>query len=373
MLDEVAYHGATQAYLWGVPILANYAWASEQRRLEGPLTFITYDSVDEKRGILTSNMVTPYLLAFPNLRETGPLVIEIPPGATGGIMNDFMMRNITDTGVVGPDGGRGGKYLVLHDSWAEPDGHGADFVVRSKTWNFWAGSRILDTNPDAINRIRAAHRIYPLGNEVETRIVPIATREYRGWQPDGIAYWEMLHEVIQIEDFADEFPLMMQYLARVGIEKGKPFAPDERQQAILLRAEAVGGQMAVALSAGRNLTREPFYDDGSQWSVHLGGLSNAQHTNPQTGMYELDGLVSYTWEAFAMSDGMMQPTIGRGSKYLAAYADSEGRWLNGSYTYRLRLPANVPARQFWLAGSGPPWRLNRPQPLVQEPAHCGRQ
>jgi hypothetical protein len=64
-------------------------------------------------------------------------------------------------------------------------------------------------------------------------------------------------------------------------------------------------------------------------------------------MKELDGLVSYSWEAFSMSDGMMKDLVGVGSKYLAAYEDSDGNWLNGSYTYQLNIPANVPAEQFW--------------------------
>ena len=34
--------------------------------------------------MLTANATTPYSMAFPNLEKTGPLVFEIPAGASAG-------------------------------------------------------------------------------------------------------------------------------------------------------------------------------------------------------------------------------------------------------------------------------------------------
>lgn len=36
-----------------------------------------------------------------------------------------------------------------------------------------------------------------------------------------------------------------------------------------------------------------------------------------------------------------------GQRYIASYKDSSGRWLNGSSTYKLHVPANSPVKQFW--------------------------
>lgn len=39
--------------------------------------------------------------------------------------------------------------------------------------------------------------------------------------------------------------------------------------------------------------------------------------------------------------------LGSGSFYLGTYHDSSGKPLRGENTYRLRVPANVPVREFW--------------------------
>jgi len=347
MFDEMALHGATQAYLWGITLLVNNQWRLANLSVAGPLDFVTYNTVKEKYNIITSNMATPYMIAFPNLKETGPLILEVPAGPTGGIINDFEARHIADTGLAGPDKGKGGKYLILHDSWDVPKNHGADYVIRSKTYLFWVGTRILSPEKKEMVRLQAGHKLYPLGAKPETKTVSIGDTKYRGWPKDGMDFWKDLHAMIQIEDFPAEDRYMLQFLQRVGIEKGKPFHPTKRQQAILLQAEKLGKTMAMSLSSARERISGRIYDDGSKWTNPLGGLTNAQHVNPENGILELDGLVSYSWEAFSMSDGMMKDLVGVGSKYLAAYTDADNNWLNGSNTYQLTVPAHVPAKQFW--------------------------
>ena len=39
--------------------------------------------------------------------------------------------------------------------------------------------------------------------------------------------------------------------------------------------------------------------------------------------------------------------IGKGSKYAFAYTDAEGNPFDGSKTYKVHLPPNVPAKDFW--------------------------
>ncbi|WP_237743518.1 DUF1214 domain-containing protein [Pleurocapsa sp. PCC 7319] len=326
--------------------MVNGVWRQANLSVAGPLDFVTYSTVKEKYGIITSNMNTPYMMAFPNLKETGPLILEVPAGPTGGILNDIEHRHIADIGQAGPDKGQGGKYLILHESWEEPKDANADFIIRSQTYLFWVGTRILTNDREESKQLIEGHNLYPLGSESKTKVISIGDKEYRGWHPDGMDYWKALHAIIQIEDFPAEDRYMLQFLARVGIEKGKPFNPTDKQQEILLEAEKVGKVMAMSLSAARDRFTGRFYDDGTKWTVHLGGISNSDHIN-ENGMKELDGLVSYSWEAISMSDGMMKELVGVGSKYLAAYADADGNWFDGSHTYQLTVPPNVPAKQFW--------------------------
>ncbi|WP_372351539.1 DUF1214 domain-containing protein [Streptomyces sp. KL116D] len=44
---------------------------------------------------------------------------------------------------------------------------------------------------------------------------------------------------------------------------------------------------------------------------------------------------------------MAAKTVGTGSQYAYTAEDSTGAWLDGGRTYRPRLPAGVPAKNFW--------------------------
>jgi hypothetical protein len=44
---------------------------------------------------------------------------------------------------------------------------------------------------------------------------------------------------------------------------------------------------------------------------------------------------------------MMGKTVGAGQVYLEAQKDADGRWLDGGQDYVLRIPADVPVKQFW--------------------------
>jgi hypothetical protein len=67
--------------------------------------------MDARSLLLTPNTETVYALAWLDLRA-GPLVVESPPN-TLGVVDDFWFRYVTDLGNVGPDRGKGGKYLFL--------------------------------------------------------------------------------------------------------------------------------------------------------------------------------------------------------------------------------------------------------------------
>jgi hypothetical protein len=58
----------------------------------------------------TTNVTTPYSIGYQDLTN-GSLVIDLPPGAVAGSINDFWQRAITDLGFAGPDQGKGGKYV----------------------------------------------------------------------------------------------------------------------------------------------------------------------------------------------------------------------------------------------------------------------
>ena len=48
-----------------------------------------------------------------------------------------------------------------------------------------------------------------------------------------------------------------------------------------------------------------------------------------------------------MNPHMAQTKPGPGSVYIQTFKDKDGQWLDGARNYRLRVPANAPAEDFW--------------------------
>jgi hypothetical protein len=156
-----------------------------------------------------------------------------------------------------------------------------------------------------------------------------------------MAFWERLHEILNREVVAERDRFFMAMLARLGIEKGKPFNPDARQKKILEEAALVGEAMAKANDLAKRTTAP--YWSGASWKLAI-GLDPTQRTE----FYDqLDQRAEWFYEAISTSQGMVTTTPGVGSIYLASYADADGDWLEGGKSYKLHVPANPPAEQFW--------------------------
>ena len=132
--------------------------------------------------ITTPNSDVIYALGYIDLKEDGPLVIEVPPGLQG-ILDDFFQRPINsegliegrpwsgDVGLPGPDRGKGGKYLLLPPDFEGPipDGY---FTFRSRTYGvfvFWRGFFKDPKQLEEPVRVMEQTRIYPLGKKESAR------------------------------------------------------------------------------------------------------------------------------------------------------------------------------------------------------------
>ena len=51
--------------------------------------------------------------------------------------------------------------------------------------------------------------------------------------------------------------------------------------------------------------------------------------------------------ATGITPAMAIKNVGKGSQYAIAYLDKNGNALDGSKTYKIHLPPNVPAKDFW--------------------------
>jgi len=338
LYDERDFQRACQAYLWALPLVSFEAWQQAQAAFgAGNGEIVAYLSYDDRLGIVTANATTPYYIAFADL-SAGPLVVDMPPhGVLGGIL-DFWQRTVPDTE-------RPARYLVVGPGQDLPDDVAGFEVRRSQTMGVLIGIRITVTDPAEAQDVLARFRIYPYaqrGNPPRGRIVSPDGQAWYGGPPRGLAYWECLHDAIQREPAEERDRFFHAMLGPLGIAKGLPFAPDERQAGILAEAALVGEAMAKANTFERRFSGIHYQPD-TRWHNLL--LLDAD--DPDDFWNHLDERAAWFYEAVTAAPAMAPKRPGPASAYLGTYQDKAGDWLDGSHTYRLRVPADAPVSLFW--------------------------
>jgi len=345
LFDEMDFQRACQAYLWSHPIVSMTTWRLRQGEafgVKGRHDFVVLDSLKEKRGIVTGNLSTPYILQFTSLKD-GPLVVEYPAGMTAGGFIDLWQRPVADTGLTGPDGGKGGTYVVVGPD-DDPKAYEKPgvFVVQSATNVILFGARVLDPDPAYSARFKSSLKMGRHGAPLATcPFIEGRDVEWSATAPRGLAYWQVLWEAIQGEPVRAVDKAWMAMLLPLGIEKGKPFRPDARQESILLRGAAMGELMARNLQVNPRFA-EPYWK-GTHWYKSF-DFTIPQETDTRV---ELDERTTWFYEAVTSSEGMVNPVVGKGQVYMTTKRDSKGNALRADRTYRLHVPKEVPVAQFW--------------------------
>ena len=344
--DQMDFQRASQAYIWGLPIVSFAQWQYAARTTFGATDtdIVLYESIKDKLGILTANATTPYIGGFPDLSKTGPLVIDYPAGATAGGIGDFWQRPITDMGETGPDEGKGAKYLLLGPGQTVPETQ--DYrLIRSPTNNVFVAFRVLDPNPENAQALIAKFRMYPYGvrsNPPPTRLLRPEGRPWSQVPPSGFAYFARLNDILQREPVFERDRMIMAMLKPLGLEKGKPFQPDARQRNILDEGARMGELMAQTKSFDKR-EEAARYRPETRW-LYVILLDPSQEAATYS---QLDERADYFYEAVTTTRGMVTKTPGLGQAYLGAYQDKNGNWFDGGKSYRLHVPPDAPAKLFW--------------------------
>jgi hypothetical protein len=87
------------------------------------------------------------------------------------------------------------------------------------------------------------------------------------------------------------------------------------------------------------------YYPGKNWK--LGIMTNNPIFEDERNVTQILPRTSYVYEAITTADNMVKNFIGSGSKYLMNYRDANDTLLVGSNSYKLNVPSNVLAEQFW--------------------------
>ena len=369
--DELLFQRATQTYLWAMPLVNTLGMKVGSEKAFGAgynVLPVWKKRLDAKTLVTTPNSDVIYAMGYVDLGKDGPLVFEAPPNLQG-ILLDVWQRPIPvdgrsffgGVGLPGPDAGKGGKFLML------PPGHEGPvpedcFVYRSPTNTVFVFLRAFYQDPKNLSPAVALieqSRIYPLNGKDTARPmefpdasgVPVDMLPIR----DGNAFDE-LKKLVESEgtSLADSDGLGM--LASIGIAKGRPFEPDAKTRAILDHAAKTAYKMSRVIGfedvvAGRSLR---IYPD-RRWinpmadatPENLGGPFDLSWRRVTGGYLDLDARIWFFTNYYSVSPGMLSQTPGRGAKYMIAFVDGSGANLSGGSSYRLRLPRDIPAANFW--------------------------
>jgi hypothetical protein len=307
--------------------------------------------LDSNPLFLTGNTDTVYASAILDLERDGPTVVEIPPGCGPGTVNDAWFRFVIDMGAPGPDRGAGGSYLIVPPGY---DGEvpAGSFVAESPSYVNWLILRgfLVDGKPDAAAAMfRDGLRIYPLAAADAPPAMEFTTMSgvpFNTIHANDVEFYDELAAVIAREPIDVVDAETRGLLAAIGIHKDTPFEPDERMRAILVDAVAVGNATARAIAFRSRDPEASIYPDRKWTTGFVGGDYRWLREDGRGGRH-LDARTLFFYIATVNTPAMAWEMVGVGSQYAAAMVDAAGDAFDGGVRYRLRLPAGVPAKDFW--------------------------
>ena len=356
LADRALHRRAIEAVIWGIPAVNYERMLRQVLKHAGAPNQVVFWSrpVGWKNQTLTPNPDTIYFMPFFNTKDVGPVVLDIPKADTGtivGSVDDCWQTAIADVGPAGADRGEGGKYLILPPDHAGgvPDGY---LASPSPTYQSYAllrsNYRSADDGgiADAVAYGKRV-RVYPLSaaaNPPQTTFIDANDVVFDAIIPYDARFFDSLNRIVQAEPWLTRDKAMIDKLKTIGIEKGRPYAPDDKARRIFnLAAHEAHAWLMNRLETSYF---PPPYFDGGHWHVPaasevVDGLAT-NFTDPDS--YPVDNrAVAYSMAFFSAKH------LGTGQFYLMAIKDGMGNRLDGGTTYRLRVPASVPVRQYWSA------------------------
>ncbi len=335
---------------------------------------ITENLLDAKGLFLTGNASTVYASGVLDLERDGATVVEIPAGAGPGTLNDAFFRFVVDMGAPGPDAKKGGMYIILppdYNGELKPTLNGMQhrdkdrrvdvmvggvnkkvWIAQSRSYTNWLILRgfLVDGKPDAATKMwHEGLKIYPLKDAVNPPTMEFINgsgKVFNTIHGNDYEFYEEIATVIQKEPISFIDPELRGQAAAIGIIKGEPFNPDERMKNILEEAIKVGNASARAISFSPR-DENAYLFEGKQWTTGFIGKDYRWLDGDGHRGRNMDARTLFFYLATVNTPAMALEISGVGSNYALSARDSKGEILYGEKNYKLNMPANVPAKDFW--------------------------
>lgn len=352
--NSVLHARAVQAAIWGMPAV-NYDLMLQEmlNKTSAKENQVIYwgRPLDWHNQTVTPNPDALYFISFFNLKD-GPIVLDLPAATdkgsfTGNIVTLWQMP-LQDAGLLGVDKGKGGKYLVLPPGYKDkvPSGYiplksdtlGGYILFRS---NFKSHS---DADVQASIDYGKQMKVYPLAQAAHppaTIFTDAKDVDYDSTIKYDASFFNNLDHVIQSNPWIDRDRVMIDQLASLGIEKGKPFQPSDQLKATLNSAARDAHDWLYGMyDAGF----PPFFSASSHWLFpgypELASAYTVAYADPDH--YPVDKrAVVYTVGYVGIK------VMGGGQMYLISIKDKDGNNFDGAKTYKQTVPPNAPVKQYW--------------------------
>ncbi len=365
----------------GVDVFLNFVPAGSVEAMRMGMASLGADSsnkvmivdtlLDSNPIFLTGNTDTVYAAAMLDLEKDGVTVVEIPAGAGPGTLNDAFFRFVVDMGAPGPDRKKGGTYIILPPEYegelkptpntfkdnsstkAMIGGEERDvWIAQSRSYSNWLILRgfLVDGKPDAAVKMwKEGLKIYPLSqakNPPKMEHINFSNKAFNTVHANNFEFYKEIDHIIQKEPISFIDPELRGQAASIGIIKGKEFNPDERMTKILTNAMAIANATARTLTFAPRDTSAKFFEDRQWLNGFIGNDYKWLNGDGMSGR-NMDARTFFFYLATVNTPAMVLQIPGIGSNYAFCAKDAKGNYLNGAKNYKLNVPKDVPAKDFW--------------------------
>jgi len=347
---QIAYQRGIEAVNWAIPAVSMLKMRDANFSLGGGYNTVYYMShpPTPQAEAMTPNNQTPYATIHMTTKQ-GPVVLEIPPAsgrtAIFGSAVDVWQEPVADIGPAGSDQGRGGRYLFLPPRYEGeiPDGF---FAVPMDTYEIYVALRCIPLGGASFEEAAEYSKqinAYPLSAADESptgSYIDMYAKHLPTLPEYDMSYFDYVAELIDNEPLLERDKIMGGMLASIGIEKGRPFDPQGRLREALKKSVRDGYDYLEFMFETPGYSLSTYWPDRQWYGIEPPSEDGFVFDEGDYVLLDQRGSL-FHWATF------VPRRLGKASAYVMGLRDSDGELLSGRANYRLRVPANVPARDFW--------------------------